>query len=171
MRRGPGTALCPDLAADNGVFPTDILGRCTVIRHGPFIASLPLQPSSMGFLVRRWVFGCHFGARAAPATRCPVRQTQLVTLHLLSGCCIPLSGSPAELSPTCTHMQGSGASAGNPLSSSLVLGLAGQPASKENFQLVSLFSEAAWLRCWLSVALKPAWEWARLPHSSWVDSH
>lgn len=112
-----------------------------------------------------------FGARAAPAARCPVRQTQLVTLHLLSGCCIPLPGSPAELSPTCTHMQGSGASAGNPLSSSLVLGLAGQPASKENFQLVSLFSEAAWLRCWLSVALKPAWEWARLPHSSWVDSH
>lgn len=97
-------------------------------------------------------------------------RAQLMTPHLLSSCCIPLPGSLAELSPACTHTQGSGASTSNP-SSSLVPGLAGEPASKQNFQLVSLFLEAAWLRCWLSVALKPTWEWARLPHSSWVDSH
>lgn len=56
MRRGPGTALCPDLATDNGVFPTDILGRWAVVRRGPFAASsqcrlFPMAPLSAG----RWV--------------------------------------------------------------------------------------------------------------------
>lgn len=171
MRRGPGTALCPDLAADKGVSPTDILGWCMAVRCGPYIASLLCQPSSMGFPVRQRAVGCHSGARPCQPRVARSSRAQLMTPRLLSGCCIPLPGSPVELSPACTHMQGSRASDSNPSSSSLVPGLAGEPASKQNFQLVSLFLEAAWLQRWLSVALKPAWEWARLLHSSWVDSH
>lgn len=170
MRRGPGTALCPDLATDNGVFPTDILGRWMVARHGPFAASLQCQLFSVDFLVRWRAVGCHCGAQAVPAMCCPVRQG--TAGDLLCGCCNPLPGSRAELSSACVHMQGSIARAGSPSSSSsLVPELAGEPASKQNFPLLSLSLEAACLRRWLSVALEPAWEWAPLLRSSWVDSH
>jgi len=50
MRRGPGTARCPDLAADNGVFPTDILGRCTVVRRGPFALATPALLCGLAWL-------------------------------------------------------------------------------------------------------------------------
>lgn len=125
------------------------------------MASWSCQPSSTGFLVQRRVVRCRFGVRPCQPRVARSGRAQQVTPHLLSSCCIPLPGSPAELSPACRHTQGSRASAGNPSSSSsLVPGLAGEPASKQNFQFVSLFSEAAWLQRWLSVALKPAWEWA-----------
>lgn len=118
----------------------------------------------------RWpVGGCPRGAQAEPAMWCPARQG--TAGHLLCGCCKALPGCAAELSSACTHMQRSIARAGSPSSSSLVPELVGEPASKQNFPLVSLFSEAACLRRCLSVALKPAWEWAPLPHSSWLDSH
>lgn len=98
-------------------------------------------------------------------------RAQLVTCSAVVAT-LSLPGSRAELSSACVHMPGSLARAGSPSSSSsLVPELAGEPASKQNSPLLSLSSEAACLSRWLSVAVKPAWEWAPLPHSSWVDSH
>lgn len=170
MRRGPGTALCPDLATDNGDFPTDILGTMDGCSTRSFRSVLAVPALLHGLSCPTAGGQLHCGAQAVPALCCPVRQG--TAGDLLCGCCNPLAGPPAELSSACIHMQGSIARAGSPSSSSsLVPELAGEPASKQNFPLVSLSSEAACLRRWLSVALKPAWEWAPLPHSSWVDSH